>query len=42
MLGMEYEAGAAGSAGQVYKLEDNKENTFKVGNCEITVVVADD
>jgi branched-chain amino acid transport system substrate-binding protein len=42
MLGMEYEAGAPGSAGQVFKLEENKQNTFNVGNCQITVLVADD
>jgi branched-chain amino acid transport system substrate-binding protein len=41
MLGMEYMAGAPGSAGEVFAL-DKKTNTFKVENCEITVVVADD
>ncbi len=41
MLGMEYEAGAPGSAGQVFKLE-NKTNTFKIGSCEVTIIVVDD
>lgn len=41
MLGMEYAAGAPGSKGKTFKVDD-KENTFKVGNCDITVVVKDD
>jgi branched-chain amino acid transport system substrate-binding protein len=41
MLGMEYLAGAPGSAGDVFAL-DKKTNTFKVGDCQITVVVRDD
>jgi ABC-type branched-subunit amino acid transport system substrate-binding protein len=34
-------AGAPGSAGDVFAL-DKKTNTFKVDDCEITVIVADD
>ena len=41
MLGMEYLAGAPGSAGEIFTL-DKKTNTFKIDNCEITVIVADD
>jgi branched-chain amino acid transport system substrate-binding protein len=41
MLGMEYAAGAAGSRGPVFKFED-KDNTFKVDNCEIQIIVRDD
>ncbi len=41
MLGMEYAAGAPGSAGQTFKI-DMKENTFKVENCEIKVIAVDD
>ncbi len=41
MIGMEYEAGAPGSVGPVFKIDD-KENTFKVDNCEIKVIVMDD
>jgi branched-chain amino acid transport system substrate-binding protein len=41
MLGMEYAAGAPGSVGDVFKLED-KQNNFKFGDCEVQVIVADD
>lgn len=41
MLGMEYLAGAPGSAGEVFTV-DMKENTFTIDGCEITVLVADD
>lgn len=41
MIGMEYEAGAPGSVGPTFKI-DNKENTFKIDNCEIKVIVMDD
>lgn len=41
MLGLEYAAGAPGSIGKVYKLEDGA-NTFKVEDCEITVIARDD
>ena len=41
MLGMEYLAGAPGSAGEVFTF-DMKENTFTIDNCEITIYVADD
>jgi branched-chain amino acid transport system substrate-binding protein len=42
MLGMEYATGAAGSAGNVFKLADAQENTFKIDNCEVIVYVRDD
>ncbi len=42
MLGMEYVAGAPGSAGEVFDLKTAQENTFKVENCEIQVFVRDD
>ncbi|MDD5368366.1 MAG: substrate-binding domain-containing protein [Anaerolineaceae bacterium] len=41
MIGMEYAAGAPGSIGPVFKLAD-KENTFKIDNCEIKVIAVDD
>jgi branched-chain amino acid transport system substrate-binding protein len=42
MLGMEYAAGAPGSAGDVFDFTTTQENTFKVENCEIQVFVRDD
>ena len=42
MLGMEYEAGAPGSAGAKYDFAQTQENTFKIDNCEIQVLVRDD
>jgi branched-chain amino acid transport system substrate-binding protein len=42
MLGMEYVAGAPGSAGEKFDLQVVQENTFKVDNCEIQVFVRDD
>lgn len=42
MLGMEYMAGAPGSAGEKFDLKVTQENTFKVDNCEIQVFVRDD
>ncbi len=42
MLGMEYVAGAPGSAGEKFDLAAAQENTFKVENCEIQVFVRDD
>ncbi len=42
MLGMEYEAGAPGSAGEKYDFAQTQENTFKIDNCEIQVFVRDD
>jgi len=42
MLGMEYTAGAAGSAGDKFDLKVVQENTFKIDNCEIQVFVRDD
>lgn len=42
MLGMEYVAGAPGSAGEKFDLAAAQENTFKVDNCEIQVFVRDD
>ncbi|HLF89280.1 MAG TPA: ABC transporter substrate-binding protein, partial [Anaerolineales bacterium] len=41
MLGMEYATGAPGSAGDVFSLEMGT-NTFKLDDCEITVIVKDD
>lgn len=42
MLGMEYAAGAPGSAGEVFDFATTQENTFKIENCEIQVFVRDD
>lgn len=42
MLGMEYATGAPGTAGEVYNFANTQENTFTLGNCQITVYVADD
>ncbi len=42
MLGMEYVAGAPGSAGEKFDLTAAQENTFKIDNCEIQVFVRDD
>lgn len=42
MLGMEYMAGAPGSAGPVFDRAKDKSNTFKIDGCEITVVIGDD
>lgn len=42
MLGMEYETGAAGSAGNVFDFTATQENTFMLDNCEIQVFVRDD
>lgn len=42
MLGMEYKSGAPGSAGEVFKLEDNQENDFRFGDCQVQVLVRDD
>ncbi len=42
MLGMEYQAGAPGSAGEKFDFAATQENTFKVDNCEIQVFVRDD
>jgi branched-chain amino acid transport system substrate-binding protein len=42
MLGMEYETGAAGTAGEKFDFSVNKENTFMLGDCKIIVFVADD
>lgn len=42
MLGMEKLAGAPGTAGPVFDFAKTQENTFKVDNCEITVIVRDD
>jgi branched-chain amino acid transport system substrate-binding protein len=42
MLGMEYAAGAPGSAGEKFDFTATQENTFKVDNCEIQVFVRDD
>ncbi|NUM47378.1 MAG: substrate-binding domain-containing protein [Anaerolineales bacterium] len=41
MLGMEYATGAPGSAGDTFTL-DMGTNTFKIDDCEITVIVKDD
>jgi branched-chain amino acid transport system substrate-binding protein len=41
MLGMEYSAGAPGTAGEVFTL-DQRNNTFQVEDCEIHVTVVDD
>jgi branched-chain amino acid transport system substrate-binding protein len=42
MLGMEYETGAAGTAGEKFDFSVTKENTFMLGDCKIIVFVADD
>ena len=42
MLGMEYAAGAAGSAGDKFDFTVTQENTFMVDDCEIQVFVRDD
>lgn len=42
MLGMEYMAGAPGSAGEKFDFNTTKENTFKVDDCEIQIFVRDD
>ncbi|MDX9990434.1 MAG: substrate-binding domain-containing protein [Anaerolineales bacterium] len=42
MLGMEYAAGAPGSAGEKFDYAATQENTFKVDDCEIQVFVRDD
>ncbi len=42
MLGMEYMAGAPGSAGEVYSFAATQQNTFQVDDCEIQVLVRDD
>ncbi|MCS6841932.1 MAG: substrate-binding domain-containing protein [Roseiflexus sp.] len=42
MLGMEYMAGAPGSAGEKFDFNATKENTFKVDDCEIQIFVRDD
>lgn len=42
MLGMEYMAGAPGSAGEKFDLAVTQENIFKVDDCEIQVFVRDD
>ena len=42
MLGMEYAAGAAGSAGDKFDFAVTQENTFMVDDCEIQVFVRDD
>lgn len=42
MLGMEYKSGAPGSAGEVFKLENNQENDFQFGDCQVQVFVRDD
>ncbi|MRR32255.1 ABC transporter substrate-binding protein, partial [bacterium] len=42
MLGMEYATGAAGTAGPVFNFAETQENTFTMGDCQITVYVADD
>jgi branched-chain amino acid transport system substrate-binding protein len=41
MLGMEYAAGAPGSAGEVFTI-DQRTNTFQIEDCEIHVTVVDD
>lgn len=42
MLGMEYVAGAPGSAGEKFDLAVTQENTFMVDDCEIQIFVRDD
>jgi len=42
MLGMEYAAGAPGSAGEKFDFTQTQENTFTFGDCTIQVLVRDD
>jgi branched-chain amino acid transport system substrate-binding protein len=42
MLGMEYAAGAPGSAGEKYDFTQAQESTFTFGDCEVQVFVRDD
>jgi branched-chain amino acid transport system substrate-binding protein len=42
MLGMEYAAGAPGSAGEKFDFTAAQENTFTFGECEVQVFVRDD
>jgi branched-chain amino acid transport system substrate-binding protein len=42
MLGMEYAAGAPGSAGEVFSFSATQQNNFQVDDCEIQVLVRDD
>jgi len=42
MLGMEYAAGAAGSAGEKFDWKVATQNNFKIEDCEIQVFVRDD
>ena len=42
MLGMEYAAGAPGTAGEVFDFAQTQENTFTLDNCEFQVFVRDD
>jgi branched-chain amino acid transport system substrate-binding protein len=42
MLGLEYAAGAPGSAGEVFSFTSTQQNTFQVDDCEIQVLVRDD
>jgi branched-chain amino acid transport system substrate-binding protein len=42
MIGMEYAAGAPGSAGEVFDFSSTQQNTFVVEGCEILVYVRDD
>ena len=42
MLGMEYATGSAGSVGNIFDITKTQENTFTLGDCQITIYVADD
>lgn len=42
MLGMEYVAGAPGSAGEKFDFTQTQENTFTFGDCTVQVLVRDD
>jgi branched-chain amino acid transport system substrate-binding protein len=42
MLGMQYAAGAPGSAGDKFDIAQAQQNNFEFGNCEIQVFVRDD
>jgi branched-chain amino acid transport system substrate-binding protein len=42
MLGMEYAAGAPGSAGEKFDFTQAQENTFTFGDCSVQVFVRDD
>lgn len=42
MLGMEYAAGAPGSAGEKFDFTQAQESTFTFGDCEVQVFVRDD